>query len=45
MPDIITVGVSIGILVGLYIAFNSRPPSGEGRKFYGTFAKLRRLKG
>ena len=45
MPDIITVGVSIGVLVGLYIAFNARPPNGYGKKFYGSFAKLRRFKG
>ena len=44
MPDIITIGMFVGIIVGLYIVFTSPPSRGIGKKFYGSFAKLNRLK-
>jgi len=44
MPDIITIGICTGVLVGLYIAFTSPPSRSIGKKFYGSFAKLKRFK-
>ena len=42
MPDIISIGCLIGLMLGIWLSYSTPPSSGDSQNIGGTFAKIRR---